>query len=418
MLATMGRYARTQRDARPKAIATKGIAIELCAGLGGIGLGLREVGFDVQHAYDAWSTAVDVYNYNDGARRAKVCDLLTANGRQMIAADSKKLGGIDLLAAGPPCKGFSQIKNGRHDGRRADNRAHNQVLKSIPSYVALVKPRLVLVENVPALETHRDGKTLRELLDALTRPARRLNYEVSYQIYDAAHFGTPQSRRRLLILAVRQGEEDVKLRLPGADMRLLFNAVRRGYPLPKAFEQLAASLADPAAVAPTTAGQALSDLPLREAGDLADTGVYASPPKTAYQRRMRAHSKSILTGMRTPAVKDETLNRLRYIPPGGCVLDIPEHGRNGLERTYHSAYRRLHPDAPSTALSTKYDCVYHYSLHRSLSLREYARLQGIPDWFRFHEDVVARRAAYEMIGNSVPPQLIEGVLGRALEACT
>jgi DNA (cytosine-5)-methyltransferase 1 len=91
---------------------------------------------------------------------------------------------------------------------------------------------------------------------------------------------------------------------------------------------------------------------------------------------------------------------------------IPREHLNGLSRRYDSAYRRLHPDAPSTALSTKYDCVYHYEEHRSLSVREYARLQGIPDRIDFPSD---RRSAYEMIGNSVPPRLIERVLSKALE---
>jgi DNA (cytosine-5)-methyltransferase 1 len=411
----MGRDARNQRDARtPK--PSLGVAIELCAGLGGIGLGLRELGLDVRHAYDAWSTAIDVYNSNDESQRAKVCDLLSNSGRRMIASDVKALGGVALLAAGPPCKGFSQIKNGRHDGRRADNRTHNRVLKSIPSYVALVKPRMVLVENVPALETHRDGKTLRELIKGLAEPSRHLSYDVSYHIYDAAEFGTPQSRRRLLVLAVRKGERALVLPQPGVDMRQLFSAIRRGSVVPGAMEKLAESLANPSTIAPTTVAQALSDLPLRRAGDLTDTASYASKPTSAFQKRMRLSGSTIVTGMRTPGVKEDTVQRLGHIPPGGCVLDIPEAQRIGLARSYHSAYRRLHPDAPSTALSTKYDCVYHYSLPRSLSLREYARLQGIPDWFRFSEDVVARRAAYEMIGNSVPPQLIEGVLGRTFEA--
>jgi DNA (cytosine-5)-methyltransferase 1 len=389
-------------------------AIELCAGLGGIGLGLREVGFDVQHAYDAWPAAVDVYNDNQVGSRAKTCDLLSRTGQRLIAADVRKLGGVDLLAAGPPCKGFSQIKNGRHDGRRAENRLHNRVLNTIPSYVALLKPRFLLVENVPALETHRDGKTLRDLIRGLSEPARGLSYSVNYQVYDAAHFGTPQSRRRLLIFAVRRGERRVALPAPGVDMRQLFAAVRRGNEVPESFQQLADQLADPSALAPTTVQQALSDLPVHAAGDLTDVAYYTSPPRTAFQRRMRGPATTV-SGMRTPAVKAATLDRLSHIPPGGCVLNIPEQRRGDLARSYYSAYRRLHPDAPSTALSTKYDCVYHYVLPRSLSLREYARLQGIPDYFQFQAELVVRRAAYEMIGNSVPPQLIAGVLARTFE---
>lgn len=98
------------------------------------------------------------------------------------------------------------------------------------------------------------------------------------------------------------------------------------------------------------------------------------------------------------------------ISPGGCARNIPEAKLNGLSRRFDSAYRRLHPDAPSTALSTKYDCIYHYEASRSLSVREYARLQGIPDHITFPEVLASRRQVYEMIGNSVPPLLIRGVL--------
>jgi DNA (cytosine-5)-methyltransferase 1 len=104
------------------------------------------------------------------------------------------------------------------------------------------------------------------------------------------------------------------------------------------------------------------------------------------------------------------------IPAGGCARAIAPEKLNGLSRRYDSAYRRLHPDAPSTALSTRYDCVYHYRDHRSLSVREYARLQGIPDFVEFPETAACRRHAYEMIGNSVPPFLIYGVLSQIAAA--
>src|SRR5262245_27563515 len=119
-------------------------------------------------------------------------------------------------------------------------------------------------------------------------------------------------------------------------------------------------------------------------------------------------------GYENPSSERLTINRLRHIAPGGCVALVPKEHLNGLSRRYGSAYRRLHPDSPSTALSTKYDCVYHYALPRSLSVREYARLQGIPDRIAFPGALACRRSAYEMIGNSVPPLLIARVMGEAL----
>lgn len=391
--------------------SSNGIAVELCAGLGGIGIGLRELGFYVAKAYDSWQEAVAIYNHNSSEDVAVTCNLLSEGGRRTVAADRQKIGEIDLLAAGPPCKGFSQLRNGYHDGRNG----HNRVLAAMPEYIGLFKPRLFLIENVPDLIRHRDGKTLATLLDRLERPARRLRYRVEYRVYDAALFGTPQARRRILILGVRYGSGDEHLPEPGPDVMPLFSAVRHGGAVPAGLEIYLEALKDPNDCMLTSASQALSDLPALGPGEPEQERIYSRDPKTAFQSWVRKGAPPKVRDTRTPAVNAETVRRLKYIPPGGCARAIPKEHLNGLSRRYDSAYRRLHPDAPSTALSTKYDCVYHYAQERSLSVREYARLQGIPDRITFPSDLACRRSVYEMIGNSVPPLLVERVLGKILE---
>jgi len=388
---------------------SSGVAVELCCGMGGIGIGLAASGYEVVSAYDAWPAAVAVYNHNSLNPVAKECDILSEEGKKAIKKDSCRFGEIDLLAAGPPCKGFSQIRNGHHDRPNA----HNEVLLAMPEYVAIFRPRLVLIENVPDLARHRDGETLRGLLADLERPGpRRLRYRVEHGVYDAALYGTPQARRRILILAVRIGSGEERLPDQSADLAPLYAALRHGGEVPDGMKSYAGRLANPDDLSMTSGHQALSDLPLLGAGEPEVPRAYASAPHNSYQRAMRAASPKLLSNTRTPAVRDETVRRLEMIPPGGCARDIPEAKLNGLSRRYDSAYRRLHPDAPSTALSTKYDCVYHYEEHRSLSVREYARLQGIPDHISFPDELACRRHAYEMIGNSVPPFLVHGVLAQ------
>lgn len=386
-------------------------AVEFCCGLGGIGIGIRRLGFRIAKAYDSWETAVAVYNHNAQEPVAAICDLLSPEGRETIAADCRRIGEVDLLAAGPPCQGFSQLRNGRHDGPNP----HNRVLAAIPEYVALLRPRLVLIENVPDLARHRKGATLVEVLKRIERPGPRgLRYRVELQVYDAALFGTPQARRRMLILAVRHGAGNEELPEPGPDLRSLYAAIRHGGAVPPTQERFHRALKDPEDLTLTSAKQALSDLPSLEHGQPEFPRPYKCEPVTAFQRLMRENAPKLLTGTRTPGVREETVSRLRHIAPGGCARYIPARYLNGLSRRYDSAYRRLHPDVPSTALSTRYDCVYHYAHERSLSVREYARLQGIPDSVDFPEALVCRRSAYEMIGNAVPPLLVEGVLGTAL----
>ncbi len=386
-----------------------GVAVELCCGMGGIGIGLGATGYEVTAAYDAWPEAVAIYNHNAPKPVAKACDVLSEEGKRTIRKDRRELGEIDLLAAGPPCKGFSQIRNGHHHRRNP----HNQVLLAMPEYVALFRPRLVLIENVPDLARHRDGDTLRELMRHLERPRPRgLRYRVEYGVYDAALFGTPQARRRLFILCVRNGDGNERLPPGSPDLGPLYAALRHGGAMPDDLRPYSDILADPDDLGMTTAAQALSDLPELYAGEAEIPRPYATKPVTAYQRAIRAAAADCLSNTRTPGVRDETVHRLEMIPPGGCARVIPQEKLNGLSRRYDSAYRRLHPDAPSTALSTKYDCVYHFSQHRSLSVREYARLQGVPDRIEFPESLACRRYAYEMIGNSVPPFLVHGVLAQ------
>ena len=384
-------------------------AVELCCGMGGIGIGLAAAGYRVVKAYDSWADAIAIYNHNAPQPVASTCDILSDDGRAAIKKERQQLGDVDLLAAGPPCKGFSQLRNGHHNRRNP----HNKVLLAIPEYVAIFHPRLVLIENVPDLARHRKGKTLRKLLRNLAHPGPRgLQYRVEYGVYDAALFGTPQARRRILILAVRVGSGADRLPDPSPDLSPLYAAIRHGSDIPDSMQSFAERLADPNDLSMTSGCQALSDLPLLGAGEPEMPRAYASPPRNSYQRAMRATASDLLTNTRTPQVRDMTMHRLAMISPGGCARNIPAEKLNGLSRRYDSAYRRLHPDAPSTALSTKYDCVYHYKEHRSLSVREYARLQGIPDSISFPDELACRRHAYEMIGNSVPPFLIRGVLSR------
>ena len=389
----------------------KPTAVELCAGMGGIGIALRALGYYVARAFDSWSEAVSIYNHNFPGETAETCDLLAPLGFRAVSRAKRAIGDVDILAAGPPCKGFSQLRNGHHHKPNQ----HNDVLASMPGYIALIRPRIFLLENVPDLMRHANGQTFATLLDRLRKPARGLSYTVEFQTYDAAWFGTPQARRRILILGIRGDTSGPCLPKPGPDLTLLYAALRHGGSIPENLRRYLKVLKNPEDRSLTTAHQALSDLPALGPGALEAERAYRTPPKTAFQRWVRQLAPEKLRDVQTPRVTAAALARLQHITPGGCARTIPAEHLNGLSRRFDSAYRRLHPDAPSTALSTRYDCVYHYSQARSLSVREYARIQGIPDRITFPAELACRRSAYEMIGNSVPPLLVEGVLAAALQ---
>jgi DNA (cytosine-5)-methyltransferase 1 len=261
----------------------RGRAIELCCGFGGIGIGLRALGFSVSHAYDSWAEAVAIHNHNVPGDVAVECNVLTGVGRRLIAEDRKRMDDLEILAAGPPCKGFSRLQNGFHDGRNGQNR----VLAAMPDYVALLRPRLFLIENVPDLERHRGGKTMAGVLSRLQQPKKGLKYRVSHAVFDAAQYGTPQARKRLLILGVRAGEGEEVLPNPGPDLTPLFSALRHGRKVPPELTPFLAALADAQNDQLTSASQALSDLELLDPGSTESTCRYKSVASTAFQRWVR-----------------------------------------------------------------------------------------------------------------------------------
>ena len=254
------------------------MAVELCSGMGAIGLGLRSLGFRVAHAYDSWEAAVAIYNHNAVEPVAVECDLLAHGGLRRAKQDSGKLGGVDLLAAGPPCKGFSQIRNGHH--YKASAKQHNRVLAVIPDYVAALRPRFVFIENVPGLIRHHGGKTLSDLLVRLKAPGPRgLQYQVEYGVFDAASYGTPQARRRLLILCVRSGTGGKGLPQPRPNLAPLYAAIRHGGKIPRGMEIYRSILADPCDLTMTHVQGALSDVPMLHPGEPGKAAILCDTPQ-------------------------------------------------------------------------------------------------------------------------------------------
>jgi DNA (cytosine-5)-methyltransferase 1 len=146
---------------------------------------------------------------------------------------------------------------------------------------------------------------------------------------------------------------------------------------------------------------------------------------------MRAQAGPLLTNVQVPRINRDTVLRLRGVPKGGNHRDLSDelleryltgqrwgqdNGSGKLSRRHFYAYRRLHPDIWAWTLNTKGDSVYHYSVARSLSVREFARLQSFPDHFVFttgprkgplpgrHHGGPAH-SRYRQAGNAVPPLL-------------
>lgn len=382
--------------------------------------GLSEAGFRIVAAADHDPDACATYRKNfskaaliegDLTSREKHDALLTA----LAGAD------LDLLAGGPPCQAYSQVRN--HDRLIEDPR--NRLYREFVSLLRELSPRALVLENVVGMGQLKGGAVRRQIEEDLSLGGA---YEVVSGVLDAGDFGTPQRRPRLVFVGMR-ADEGVAPALPaGSGLSRALRNGHSGQPIEAFFtldRPLQAILTDPHDRRAVTVEQALSDL--LDPGD-----VYSSGPQSAYQRWMRARSKSPQDHIPS-AIRDDTRRRLEAIPPGGNVYDLPEEllrrylgpsrwGPRGngerLARRHNYAYRRLHPHWLAWTANTKADFAYHYETPRGLSVREAARIQGFPDRFHFvtapkgtpgQPRNGARHSRYRQVGNAVPPPLATAI---------
>lgn len=420
------------------------VALDLFSGIGGIALGMEMAGIPSALAVDSDPHAVETFdhNFSHTGARCLLGDLEDTDLLRTTVSAARKAG-VNVVVGGPPCQGFSQVGNHRD----LENDPRNHLYKRFVQIVREIKPRAFVMENVPGLAQRLGGRVLEQIRRSLTLDGA---YDVMAGVLDAADFGVPQSRQRVIFLGI-DTRERVGAVLPRPPARFLQSVVlertpRRGgytYELrgvlssgqPSLFEQGAdplEALLDPEDLTFVTVEQALGDLEhlapnptlKQQQGD--DWGQYAKPPATAYQRLMRKFVTGAFYNAQVPFMWEDTRARLREIPPGGNYRDLPadlqrrylngqkwgpESGRDSLSRKYFFAYRRLHPHFVSWTLNTKADCIYHYDGTRALSVREFARLSSFPDHFSIHGP--DKHTRYRLVGNAVPP-LLGAALGRQL----
>ena len=174
---------------------TKPTAIDLFAGAGGLTVGLRQAGFRVAAAVEFDPVSAASYKANHHRTRLLVSDVRDITGPQLLEhAGFKKNTELDLLTGCPPCQGFSTLQTRRNDTSDSDFR--NNLVFEILRLVRSIRPRALIVENVPGLQKNWRFKQFRAGLT-------RAGYVHDYAVVDAANFGVPQRRKRLVLLALR-----------------------------------------------------------------------------------------------------------------------------------------------------------------------------------------------------------------------
>jgi DNA (cytosine-5)-methyltransferase 1 len=334
------------------------LAADLFCGAGGSSLGLITAGFRPVLAVDIDPTSLETYCHNLSPYTKAVVegDLSALRGEELLDRAGLLPGELDLIIGCPPCQGFTD------HGRPGDPR--NVLVSAFLKRIEEMRPRAVLFENVTGILER--GHLL---FEQFRRGLQSLGYSTICQVVGAVHYGVPQRRRRVVLAAVLRELGRPHLPRPTHNHPRL--ARKKGLQPWK------------------TVREAISDLPPLNSGERCPYIPNHEAPR---------HSSRIL-------------ELIKRIPPdGGSIRNLPRRFwlRCHLRHDGHKdVYGRMRWDAPAPTITTG---VYspskgrfiHPEQHRGITMREAARLQGFPDWFRF---LGGRTIQARHIGNALPPPL-------------
>lgn len=322
------------------------LAFELFSGCGGMTLGLRWAGFRVVGAIENDPLAVKTYQANHKDVFVWPKDIRKVPPSEIVERLKLPPGRLDLLAGCPPCQGFSQMRT-LNGAKKVSDRRNGLVFQFL-RFVEVLQPKAVMMENTPGLAVDwRIKRLLREL--------KKLGYDGECRVVNAASYGVPQRRRRMIMLASRSG----KIPFPMADVSCkTVRDVIAG--LPNAGES----------------GDPLHDFPERHSAKVID--LIKRIPKNGGSRAALGADSQLECHKRCDGFKD-IYGRMAWDKPAPTITSGCTNPSKG---------RFLHPEE-----------------NRAITLREAALLQGFTNDYVFALDNGKSGAAL-MIGNALPPEFI------------
>lgn len=171
--------------------------LDMFAGAGGTGYGFARAGFRIVGVVECNSHAAQTYSQNLGVKvdPQNIKDLDPRNYRESLDLAPRQL---DVLVGCSPCQGFSEMRNDR-----GANDERNELVLIYLQFIEEFRPRFVLFENVSGIRL-RHGKAIYE---QFCNGLEQLGYKLTQKLHDAANFGVPQHRERVLVVAGRDNEE-------------------------------------------------------------------------------------------------------------------------------------------------------------------------------------------------------------------
>lgn len=381
--------------------------MDLFCGTGGFSKGFGNAGeFEVVHGVDVLPVAVETFKTNHPDAFAVADDIRKVRRSEVAEATGLRRGDVDVIIGGPPCQGFSSIRPFRSS---TDDDPRNSLFEEFASYVNYFRPKVLVMENVVGLATYEGGATIDRILETFSS----LGYDCDWRILNAANFGVPQKRERLIILGVERGgsfqfpsfthastsktighKNRSRMHTYAAPVSTLFDTEDFGS-LPSA----------------VTVREAIDDLPIVQSGESSER--YSKPPRTDFQRARRKNAPNELALHSSTRHSAKMMEIIRH--SGDNISCIPKHL---ITSGFSSCYSRLRGDEPAVTITVNFvhpasnKCI-HPDLDRALTPREGARLQSFDDDFVFKGN---RSQIVKQIGNAVPPLLGKAIARSVLDA--
>lgn len=353
--------------------------IDLFAGVGGLSYGFEhDDDFEVVAANEILKPMATAYSLNNPNVKMYNKDIKDFSIKDIEEDLGLKKGDIDVIVGGPPCQAYSTV------GKRLIDDPRGKLFQEYFRVLKEIKPKIFVFENVKGMLSMVHG----ELIETVVSLFESIGYNVQYRVLNAADYGAPQIRERVIIVGtLGKGKfEYPEVTHTGESEGKLFASNLKPW---------------------VTLGEALGDLPSMIAGE--EKTEYASEPQNDYQTLMRQNAPDTIAEHNTSKNGAHIVKIMEALPDGGTPEDLPENIRptSGFKNTYC----RLWWNRPSTTITRNLGtpsssrCI-HPRDPRPLSTREGARLQGFPDDYKFFGTKSEKNL---QIGNAVPTFLSKAI---------
>lgn len=318
-------------------------------------LGLKKAGFLVSSAVEYDETACETYFENHRGVVLFRKDIREISGEEIIRTSPS--GKVDLIAACPPCQGFSSLTS---KYRRDDPR--NELIFEFVRLVGEIRPATLMMENVPGLAAK--GGTI---FGKATAMLREFGYKLNYSVVNVADYGVPQNRRRLVMLG---------------------------------------SLVDEISIPAPTHGHSQGMRPYRTVRETIEN----FPEPVTLMSANAAQGPEYFGWHVVRDLSPKNRQRLEALSNGQDRSFLPKELRpechKDSDKGFSNVYGRMNWDVPSPTITG--GCVTlskgrfgHPQSNRTISVREAAVLQTFPLTYKFRSPYIDKVCT--IIGNALPP---------------